>query len=199
MLIGLTGGIGSGKSTVSNLFRKYGIPIIDADLIAREVVEPGKKAWKAIIDHFGEEILLPDQHINRKKLGNLIFQNKEKRMELNEITHPIILAEILTRAEELQKHHQQVIVDIPLLFESKREPLFDQIIVVYVNKSIQLQRLMARDQISKEEALQKINAQMSLESKKEKADIVIYNDQDLSKTEQQVLTIIRQWKKGMDK
>ncbi len=191
MIIGLTGGISSGKSTVINLFRKYGYPIVDADLIAREVVEPKKEAWQKIVHYFGEDILMADQSIDRKKLGALIFSNQEKRMLLNEITHPIIISEIMQQATLLQEQNNHVIVDIPLLFESKREELFDLIIVVYVNKEIQLHRLMNRDQINREEALQKIASQMDLEKKKEKADLIIYNDQSIEETERQVLEIIR--------
>lgn len=200
MLIGLTGGIGSGKSTVSSLFKEKGIPIVDADQIAREVVEPEKKAWKEITQFFGEEILQENKEIDRKKLGSLIFNDKEKRKKLNDITHPIIISEIMERAKDLETNHKFVIVDIPLLFESKREPLFDVIIVVYVNKELQLARLMNRDKINKKEALSKINAQMSLEEKKQKADIVIYNDKDIDKTEEQINQIIKKnrWKVGFE-
>lgn len=195
MLIGLTGGIGSGKSTVANMFNKKGIPVVDADAIAREVVEPGKKAWERIVEHFGKEILLPDNNIDRKKLGSIIFNDVQQRKRLNDITHPIIILEIMNKAKELEKHHHQVIVDIPLLFESKREPLFDLIIVVYADKKTQLQRLMERDHLSEKEALQKIEAQFDLEQKKEKADIIIYNDRGLENTEKQIDEIIKNWEK----
>ena len=195
MLIGLTGGIGSGKSTVANMFNKKGIPVVDADAIAREVVEPGKKAWEKIVEHFGKEILLPDNNIDRKKLGSIIFNDVHQRKRLNDITHPIIILEIMNKAKELEKKHHQVIVDIPLLFESKREPLFDLIIVVYADKKTQLQRLMERDHLSEKEALQKIEAQFDLEQKKEKADIIIYNDKGLDNTEKQIDEIIKNWEK----
>ncbi|TCS83561.1 dephospho-CoA kinase [Tepidibacillus fermentans] len=193
LIIGLTGGIGSGKSTVAKLFRKYGVPVVDVDLIAREVVEPGKEAWRKIIEHFGEKILLPNQQIDRKKLGNIIFQDEKERKILNEITHPIIIRTAIENAKELEKKNSYVIVDIPLLFESKREKLFDQIIVVYVPFAIQLKRLMKRDQISKEEAIRKMKSQIDLEEKKKKADIVIYNDKGIEQTEEQVVKIITDW------
>ncbi len=199
MLIGLTGGIGSGKSTVASLFNKYGVPVVDVDGIAKEVVQPGKEAWKKILECFGQDILHSDQTIDRKKLGRIIFEHAHKREKLNEITHPIIIKETMRVAERLQKEYSHVIVDIPLLFESKREALFNIIIVVYANKDIQLQRLMEREDISEKEALLKIQAQMNLEEKKKKADLVILNNQDLDATEKQVLEIIYQWKKGMDK
>lgn len=198
MLIGLTGGIGSGKSTVAKLFEKYDIPIIDSDRIAREVLEPGKKAWKQIVDYFGKEILLSDQTIDRKKLGKIIFNDVEKREKLNKITHPIIIAEIISRARRLEELNVLVIIDIPLLFESKREPLFDIIIVVYVNKSIQLKRLMIRDRIDENEALQKIESQISLDVKKEKADVVINNEKDLEDTEKQVELLLKKLKRKLD-
>ncbi len=198
MLIGLTGGIASGKSTVSQLFQKYGIPIVDADLVAREVVEPGQVAWKKIVESFGEDILLSDMTINRKKLGDTIFQNAEKRNVLNNITHPIIISAMMNKAKELEKSHQIVILDIPLLFESKREELFNFIILVYVNSTIQLQRLMARDKINRNDAFYKITSQMSLEEKKEKANIIIYNDDKIEKTEEQVLNIIKKLSRKLD-
>ncbi|MFV9511175.1 dephospho-CoA kinase [Tepidibacillus sp. LV47] len=195
MIVGLTGGIGSGKSTVAKLFIKYGIPIVDVDQIAREVVKPNLEAWQKIIEHFGEEILLPNQEIDRKKLGRIIFQDEKKRKILNDITHPIIIQKTLDQARELEKKHSLVIVDIPLLFESKREELFDQIIVVYVPFAVQLERLMKRDQISKEEAIMKIKSQMDLEEKKKRADLVIYNDKGIDKTEEQVKQIIADWQR----
>lgn len=195
MLIGLTGGIGSGKSTVANMFNKKGIPVVDADTIAKKVVEPGEEAWEKIVEHFGKEILLPDQNIDRRKLGSIIFSDIQQRQVLNDITHPIIILEIMNKAKELEKQHHHVIVDIPLLFESKREPLFDLIIVVYAEKETQLQRLMERDHLSAKEALQRIEAQFDLEQKKEKADIIIYNDKGLENTEKQVDELIKYWKK----
>lgn len=190
MLIGLTGGIASGKSTVTNFFREFAIPVIDSDIVAREVVEPGKEAWAQIVEHFGDEILLPNKEIDRKKLSKIIFNDQQKREVLNNITHPIIISEIMTRAKELHLTNKNVVIDIPLLFESKREELFDLIIVVYVNKEIQLQRLMRRDNIAENEAITKIKAQLDLEEKKKKADIVIYNEKSLEDTREQVQQIV---------
>lgn len=190
MLIGLTGGIASGKSTVTNFFREFNIPVIDSDTVAREVVEPGKEAWAQIVEYFGDEILLPTKELDRKKLGNIIFNDQQKREILNNITHPIIISEIMTRAKELHLTNKNVVIDIPLLFESKREELFDLIIVVYVNKEIQLQRLMKRDNIAENEAITKIKAQIDLEEKRKKADIVIYNEKSLEDTREQVKQIV---------
>ena len=198
MLIGLTGGIGSGKSTVADIFRKYGYPIIDADLIAREIVEPGKKAWNEIVEYFGEDILLSDKSLNRKKLGDIIFADKDKRKKLNDITHPIIILEILNRANALHSEYENIIVEIPLLYESQSENIFDLIIVVYVKKEIQLERLMNREDIPKSEAIQKINSQMDLEEKKDKADVVIYNDKEIGETENQIKLFIEKIEGKLD-
>ncbi|WP_339064189.1 dephospho-CoA kinase [Tepidibacillus marianensis] len=148
-----------------------------------------------MIEHFGREILLPDHQIDRKRLGNLIFQNESQRKILNEITHPIIIQRTMEQAKVLGRRYPQVIVDIPLLFESKRENLFDLIIVVYVPLSLQITRLMIRDQISEKEAVNKINSQMKLEKKKERADLVIFNDKGVKETEEQVKRIIENWKR----
>lgn len=190
MLIGLTGGIGSGKSTVADIFSKYGFPIIDSDKIAREIVQPNEEAWQKIVQYFGKEILNSDNTLNRKKLGEVIFHDPEKRKQLNQITHPIIISRIITEAKELQKQHRHVIVEVPLLYESNSENLFDMIIVVYVDKSTQLQRVIARDQIGQALALAKIDAQLSLEIKKDRADFVVYNIDGFDKTKQQVEAII---------
>lgn len=198
MLIGLTGGIASGKSTVSAIFIKNNIPVIDADKIAREVVQPNQEAWAKIIKHFGQAILLPDQTINREKLGKIIFNDETQRKILNDITHPIIINEIKAKANKLLAFYNHVIVDIPLLFESKRESLFDLIIVVYVEEDVQLQRLMQRDNLTKDEALVRINTQMSLAEKKQRADIVIYNHQGIEETEKQVQAFIRLWTRKLD-
>jgi len=190
MLIGLTGGIGSGKSTVADIFSKYGFPIIDSDKIAREVVEPDEQAWQKIVQYFGKEVLNSDNTLDRKKLGEIIFHDPIKREQLNQITHPIIIARILSEADKLQKKHKHVIVEIPLLYESNSENLFDLIIVVYVDQKTQLQRVIERDQIGQALALAKIEAQISLEIKKDKADFVIYNDHGIEKTREQVEAII---------
>lgn len=190
MLIGLTGGIGSGKSTVADIFSKYGFPIIDSDKIARDVVEPNKEAWQKIVQYFGKDILNSDNTLDRKKLGEIIFHDHEKREQLNRITHPIIISRILAEAKELQRRYEHIIVEVPLLYESHSENLFDLIIVVYVDADTQLQRVVERDKIGQALALAKIDAQLSLEIKKDKADFVVYNDGDHEKTKQQVEAII---------
>lgn len=199
MLIGLTGSISTGKSTVSKIFIKYGIPVIDSDKIAREIVEPQKKAWKQIVEYFGQDILHTDTSINRKKLGEIIFDSIEKKKVLEEITHPIIFAEIHQIVKMLEKEHSIIVVDVPLLYEANVQNMFDKIIVVYVEKEEQLLRLIKRDKISKENANLRINAQLDINNKKEKADILINNNLSEKETEKQVKEIIDFLHKELDK
>ena len=185
-IIGLTGSISTGKTQVSNYLRDRGEKVIDADLIAREVVdlEPVKKKIK---EAFGNGIYKDDE-LDRKALGEIVFRDKEKRQVLNEIEHPEIYRLIL---EEIKKSKGRVFVDIPLLFESeelnkKYNLNFDEIWLVYVDRETQIKRLMKRDDISEDFALEKINSQMSLEEKKKLADLVIDNSRGLEDTFRQV-------------
>lgn len=196
MLIGLTGGIASGKSTVSRMMRELGLPVIDADQVARKVVEPGQPAWKEIKEQFGEEVLLPDGSLNRKKLAEIIFHDEEKRQLLNRITHPHIRREMDRQTEEALKKHKVVVLDIPLLFEGGRADEMDKVLVVYVPEDVQVRRLMERDEISEEYARQKIASQMPLEEKKKRADAYIDNSKSLDETRRQLLSILKRW--GID-
>ncbi|MEK4383214.1 dephospho-CoA kinase [Aeribacillus sp. FSL K6-2848] len=194
MIIGLTGGIASGKSTVSEMLKKRGIPVIDADLIAREVVEVGKKAYTEIVNAFGKEILNEDLTINRARLGYIVFQNEDKREKLNSIVHPEVRLEMKRRQEQLiSEGAKAVVLDIPLLFESNLKHLVDKVIVVYTGEKNQLERLMKRNNFSKKEALSRINAQMPLKEKVKFADAVINNDGTLEETEQQLENILMNW------
>ncbi|MEK5270880.1 dephospho-CoA kinase [Aeribacillus sp. FSL K6-8394] len=194
MIIGLTGGIASGKSTVSEMLKKRGIPVIDADLIAREVVEVGKKAYTEIVNAFGKEILNEDLTINRARLGSIVFQNEDKREKLNSIVHPEVRLGMKRRQEQLiSEGAKAVVLDIPLLFESNLKHLVDKVIVVYTEEKNQLERLMKRNNFSKEEALSRINAQMPLKEKVKFADAVINNDGTLEETEQQLENILMNW------
>ena len=185
-IIGLTGSISTGKSQVSNYLKQRGEKVIDADLIAREVVdlEPVKKKIK---EAFGNGIYKDDE-LDRKALGEIVFRDKEKRQVLNEIEHPEIYRIIL---EEIKNSKGRVFVDIPLLFESQhlneRYGLdFDEVWLVYVNRETQVKRLIKRDRISKGYALEKINSQMSVEDKKIMADVIIDNSGSLEETFKQV-------------
>ncbi|MDU5418342.1 dephospho-CoA kinase [Peptoniphilus harei] len=185
-IIGLTGSISTGKTQVSNYLRNRGEKVIDADLIAREVVdlEPVKEKIKEV---FGDDIYKDDE-LDRKALGEIVFRDKEKRQVLNEIEHPEIYRIIL---EEVKNSKGRVFVDIPLLFESqhlneKYGLDFDEVWLVYVNRETQVKRLIKRDRISRGYALEKINSQMSVEDKKIMADVIIDNSGSLEETFKQV-------------
>lgn len=172
---GLTGGIATGKSLVSEIFRSLGAFIIDADLIAREIVRPGLPAWKAIVEAFGSEVLLKDGNINRSVLGSIVFQDFSKRSILNSIMHPGILKEAVKMRKVIGEDHPfaVVIFDAALLIESGAYEMVDLVILVYVNEELQINRLINRDGLTREEAMDRINAQMPVEEKKEYADYVI--------------------------
>lgn len=192
-IIGLTGGIASGKSTVSTMFKEAGIPIIDTDQIAHDLYQKGTTVYDAIVTHFSSDILLTDQSINRKKLGQIIFANKTKRDVLNQIVHPevyhVVDAEI-ERYKELDK--PIVVVDVPLLFETGYDNECDATVVVYTTYENQIQRLMSRDQINEEYAKLKIDAQLSLDTKKEQATYVIDNSFSILDTKRDFNHVLEQ-------
>lgn len=186
-IIGLTGGIASGKSTVSRLFNEHGIPVLDADLIAREVVEVGSVGLQQIKEQFGEQVLHANGELNRQVLGQMIFQQPQLRQQLNEILQPLIRQQFHLRIQEFDQQNEPLIVlDVPLLFEMKYEEFCDEIIVVYVSSDTQLRRLMQRNQFTKEEAKERIASQLSLDEKKLRADIVFDNNGDFGELEKQV-------------
>lgn len=188
ILAGLTGGIASGKSVVSRLFREEGAHIIDADQIAHEVIAPKGRAWENIVDVFGKGILLPDGSIDRKVLGAIVFDDPEKREQLNAIVHPRVFAEEEKRRKEIEKEnpHAVVLFDVPLLIETGSYELMDKVILVYVDKALQIKRLMERDHLSKEESLKRIAAQMPLVKKKPYADYIIDGSKSLEKIQKRV-------------
>jgi dephospho-CoA kinase len=194
LIIGLTGGIASGKSTVARMLLELGIPVIDADQIAREVVEIGEEAYLQIVEKFGEEILKDDKTIDRAKLGAIVFNDERKRKLLNSIVHPAVRKKMLEQKEQyVKKGEKTIVLDIPLLFESNLTHLVDKIVVVYVEDYIQLERLMTRNGFSKEEAEARIKAQMPLKEKAAKADAVIDNNGTMEQTKEQLLNILKQW------
>lgn len=195
--IGLTGSVATGKSTVSNMIQQAGIPLVDADIAARKVVEPGTDGLAEIVAYFGKGILLTDGTLNRPKLAEQIFRNKEKREKLNEITHPQVKEYMLAeRKRYFEAGEKVVFFDIPLLFESHLESLVDQIIVVWTTPETELKRLMERNNLTKKDALARINSQMGIDEKAKKADFVIDNNESLEKTQKQVLTIINRFVKN---
>ena len=193
-VIGLTGGIATGKSLVSAMIMELGGQIINADLIARKVVEPGTPAWKQIADHFGEGILNSNQTIKRKELGRIVFADADKLDQLNKITHPFIIAEIERQLsccrDSLDK--EIIVIDAPILLELGLERLVDEVWVVTVDPAAQLERLMKRDNLSAEEAKLRIQAQMPLEEKVKRADRVIDNRHTPEETKKQVKEIWRE-------
>ncbi|PIC80445.1 dephospho-CoA kinase [Sporosarcina sp. P18a] len=194
MIIGLTGSIASGKSTVANMLREKGYPIVDADVIAREVVEPGSPLLDKIQQTFGKEVLREDGTLNREQLGAIIFGNQKKRQQLNELMHPAIRGRMVNQKEDyLTQGYQTVIMDIPLLFESRLQDYVEKIIVVSVTKQIQKQRLMARNEWTEAEADARIASQLDMDSKEQGADAVIYNNETLDETEKQLDAILENW------
>lgn len=188
MNIGLTGGIATGKSTVSALLVSKGALLVDADVIAREVMLPGHPVLTAAVEHFGQAILLPDGTLDRRRLGDIVFHDPNERKALNDITHPAIRQEIREQMQTFEREHPDrlVVVDIPLLFESGLEAMFEQVLLVYAPFEVQVERLMERNRLTKDEAVARIRSQMDIEEKKKRADVVIDNSGQPSETERQV-------------
>ena len=195
-VIGLTGGIATGKSSVSALLKKAGAVIIDADRIARQVVKKGLPAYREIVASFGEAILLPDGEINRSALGDIIFNDPRKKQLLNRIVHPYVRKEQNRQLKHIEKNDPDaiVILDIPLLIETQTYMDLSELIVVYAPEHIQIARLMQRDGISKTDALARVRSQMPIEEKKGKATIVIDNSGTRENTRKQTLKIFQQLK-----
>lgn len=194
MDIGLTGGIASGKSTVAEMIRRYNLPIVDADVMARKVVEPGEPALEKIFQLFGEDMRAEDGGLDRKKLGSVIFKDEEKRNVLNQVLHPAIRKGMLDQAAAYKKQGStHVVFDIPLLFESQLTHMVDQTLLVYVDAKTQLSRLVNRDGSTEEEALDRIQSQMPIEEKKDLADEVIDNTGRREETEEQLNSILKKW------
>lgn len=188
LLLGVTGGIASGKSTVALMLQEVGAPIIDFDVLAREVVEPGMPALKKIVDYFGGEVLLADGYLDRKRLSEIIFRDPDKRRILEAITHPPIMDEYLRHIDAIARKEPGAIIQaiIPLLYEVNLQDLVHKILVVHIPREIQIARLIRRDGIGREEALNILNAQLSIDKKALRADFVIHNEDSLYATRKQV-------------
>ncbi|MBN2254559.1 MAG: dephospho-CoA kinase [Deltaproteobacteria bacterium] len=182
--IGLTGGIGSGKSTVDLFFREEGAYIIDFDELAHSVEEPDRPAWTGIVAAFGHSILNENGTINREKLGAIVFSDREKLKKLNEIVHPAVIEEWKRRIAEIQKKDGRAIVisDIPLLFEAGLQSLFDMVILVHISPEEQIRRVMKRNSYNREQAQNRLRAQMPIDKKITLADFVINNEGTLDQT-----------------
>ncbi|MFP7285404.1 dephospho-CoA kinase [Shouchella clausii] len=187
MRIGLTGGIASGKSLVATYLEKQGIPVVDADKLARQVVEPGEPALAQIVATFGQNVLQTDGTLDRKQLGAIIFGNEQKRKQLNQIVHPAV-RQLMKKQAELyeQRGYTRVVLDIPLLYESNLFYMVNQVWLVYVDEATQLRRLIERDGLTETEANQRIAAQMPLTAKKAQADVLIDNNGTKENTYRQV-------------
>jgi len=180
-VIGLTGGIASGKSTASSILKELGAIIIDADEVARKIVEKGRPALDEVKQYFGEKIILEDGNLNRKKLGSIVFSNHDLLKKLNEITHPYIIKEIINEINWYKKtdNDHVIIVDAALLIEMKLTYLVDEVWLICIPKDMQLNRLIERENISIDDAKKRINAQMSLDHKKRYAHRIIDNSKDV--------------------
>ena len=192
-VIGLTGGIATGKSTVSAILKKAGAKIIDADRIAREVVKKGLPAYREIVENFGETVLLSNGEINRSVLGDLIFNDPRKKQLLNRIVHPHVRRETNRRLKDMENSSPDTIavLDIPLLFEAEMHKDLSEVIVVYAPEHIQIKRLMKRDNISEADAVARVRSQMPIEEKKNRATIVIDNSGTMQDTRKRTLEIFK--------
>ena len=189
--IGLTGGIGSGKSTVAELFAARGVPIIDADVIARELVAPGQPALAAIVTAFGSEILNAEGALDRVRLRERVFADSKQRLQLEAILHPRIRAEMTTHIAILDASY--VMLVIPLLFEAAQTDMVDRVLVVDVSPEVQRERVAARDALSQQQIEAILTAQLDREHRIQRADDVIDNSGDLAALEQQVDTLHRKY------
>ena len=188
--IGLTGGIGSGKTTVASMLSRFGVPVIDADQVARAVVEPGTDALAKLKAHFGEEII-KDGRLDRRRLREIIFADEAKKQWVEALLHPIIQAEMLRRAD--QQSHAYVVLEIPLLLEGGYRSLVDRVLVVDAPLNLQIDRVVMRDQVQPELVETIIRAQVSAEARLQQADDVIENAGDLAHLEQQVERLHRDY------
>ncbi len=187
-IIGLTGNIASGKTEVAKIFKELGAKVIDADEIAREVVEPGEAAWQEIVEEFGGNILNPDGSINRKKLGEIIFNDDKKREQLNRITHPRIMTKLKETIDNYKKENVKlVIIEAALIVErGGLLKLIDELIVVSADAETQIERIMTRDGLRRDEALSRMESQMPISEKTKHATYIIDNSESLEETRKQV-------------
>jgi dephospho-CoA kinase len=188
MKLGLTGGIACGKSTIANMLAAHGAKLVDADQVAREVVLPGEPALGQIAALFGPDVIGEDGLLDRAKLGAIVFGDKDKLRQLENILHPAIRARMWEKigAYAAEDPRQLIVADIPLLYETGQAALYDAIMVAYVPRSVQIERLMARNAMTSEQAEQRITLQMDIEEKKARADFVIDNSGTLEHTAEQI-------------
>ena len=190
IIVGLTGNVGTGKSTVADFFKELGAYVIDWDELARGVVRPNSRAWKEIVDYFGKDFLNEDLTINRQKLAEIVFSDKERLEKLNQIVHPEVFEEDEKITNEIRRldPYAVIIKDIPLLFELTRPVFVDKVVVVFTSEQTQLRRLEEKG-MSRKDAQRRMKSQLPLEGKIKSADFVINNDGSLEETERQVKEI----------
>ncbi|SDK70577.1 dephospho-CoA kinase [Lacicoccus qingdaonensis] len=193
-VIGLTGGIASGKSTASDYIRSLGFEVLDADVYARKVTEKDSAGYHKIIEAFGTDILDENKEIDRRKLGEIIFNDPEERKKLNGISHPEI-RRMMNADQEAFLKHNHVFLDIPLLFENGLDKNCDITITVYVTKENQMERLMERNNLTEKEAASRVNSQMSLDEKKNLSDYVFDNNNDKKELFDQIDEFVEMLKK----
>jgi dephospho-CoA kinase len=188
LLLGVTGGIASGKTTVARMLEELGAPIIDFDVLSRIVVEPDKPAWKDIVAYFGEQILKEDRTLDREKMRDIVFKDMEKRKKLESFIHPRLGAEFARLVEQYAAQDPNIIIQtvIPLLIETNMHPIFHHLLMVYVPEEVQVKRLVERDRSSEEMARSILRAQLPIEEKKMYCDLVIDNSGTLEETRQKV-------------
>jgi dephospho-CoA kinase len=191
LVVGLTGGMCTGKSTVASMFAELGCLIIDADQVARKLVEPDAPAWRRIVKVFGKEFLNKDKTLDRKKLGAIIFADAGKRKLLNSILHPLIMKEEerLVKQAASEGNHKIAIVSAALMIEAGTYKRFQKIIVVFCNKEIQIERIMKREKVTRKEALQRWSAQLSSQEKKKYANYAVNTSGPFTETRKQVVQI----------
>jgi len=194
LIVGLTGGIGSGKSAVAEMFREEGAEVIDFDHLARLVVEPGKPAWRDIVDYFGPRILSSDRTLNRSAIAEIVFSDEESRKALEGFTHPRIFEkrDALLRRIKGKDPLSVVVIDFPLLFELGLRNGLDEVILVYVPREVQIERAANRGNLSREAVEKRLKAQMPIEEKRSLSDYVIDNQGSLTETRAQVQRILHE-------
>lgn len=191
LIVGLTGGIASGKSSAARIFTKLGVRVVDSDVLARTVVEPGRPALAEIRKRYGGDVLNADGTLSREKLRDIVFQDARALADLNAIVHPAVYAEMAHEMAEYRKDPGDTILmlDIPLLYESGGEKIVDRVVVVWIDRETQIKRLIGRDGFSREAAINRIEAQMDLDEKRRRADFVIDNTGSFDELEARVGTV----------
>ncbi len=196
LLVGVTGGMGSGKSTVSGIMSREGGHVIDADQICRDLVEPGQPAWKEVLELFGPDIIYPDQSLDRSKIAGIIFKDSLKKAQLEEILHPRVFEEEQREFEALSRKNPEsvVILDAALLIESENYRKVNKVVVVSCAEELQIERIVAQGRFQKDDAIRRIRLQMPLEEKKSKADYIVENNSTKENLDRQVVALFNKLK-----